>query len=71
MKDRIYQGEDDQWHYRTRGNHSVGPFANRHLAELALAKKVRAWSGHADPKAAWPRNLQASKLFRRSGTPQQ
>lgn len=71
MSERIYQGEDDQWYYRTRGKHAVGPFANRLLAEQALAKQVRSWSGQrADPRSVWPRGLQPSKIFRRSATRQ-
>ena len=66
MIDRIYMGEDDQWYYRARGNTSVGPFDNRQLAEQALTKRIRSWSGRTNPRAAWPQELRPSKIFRRS-----
>jgi hypothetical protein len=71
VSERIFQDEDEQWYYRTRGNHAIGPFPNQHLAEQALAKKIRSWAGRADPKAVWPRHLQPSRIWRRSGTTQQ
>ena len=68
MDERIYKDEDELWYYRTRGNHSVGPFDSHLLAQQALEKKIRGWGGPSLPRAVWPRHFQASRLFRRSAT---
>jgi hypothetical protein len=68
MDERIYKGENEEWFYRARGNHSVGPFENYHSAEKALTKQINSWSGKAGPIATWPRQLKPSRIFRRSAT---
>jgi len=37
---RIYQGEDAQWHFNVRGNQSMGPYDSYQNAELALTAHV-------------------------------
>lgn len=64
--ERIYQGENQQWYYRVRGNHEVGPFATHSLADAALKRQMKGWRGMAGPKIQWPRSLQPGRLFRRS-----
>ena len=66
MHDRIFQGEDNAWYYRVRGNHEMGPFENRRVAEEALAKQMRSWAGRAGPSATWSRTLHPARIFRRS-----
>ena len=68
MDERIYQDENELWHYKTRGNHAVGPFDSQLLAQQALQKQIQSWSGRSLPRAAWPRHLQPSRIFRRSAT---
>jgi hypothetical protein len=68
LNDRIYQGEDDQWYYHTRGNNAAGPFDSEQAAEKALAKQVRHWSGTHSPLQAWPRAWHPGRLFRRSAS---
>ncbi len=68
LSERIYQGDDDQWYYRTRGNQSAGPFPDHNSAEQALKDQISAWA--PQPKAAWSRHFQPSKIFRRSATRQ-
>ncbi len=70
MHDRIYQGEDEQWYYRVRGNAAVGPFNNRMDAERKLGKQLRSWGGNAGPLASWPRGWHPARVFRRSATRQ-
>ena len=66
VDERIYKGDNEQWYYRARGNHSVGPFESSHLAEKALTKQINSWSGKTGPSSVWPRHLQPSRIFRRS-----
>ena len=72
MHDRIYQGDDGAWYYKTRGNHNVGPFKSYHDAEQSLFVQIRGWAKRAKPKkAAWhKRGWQPGRLMRRSVTRQ-
>ena len=70
MNDRIYQGEDELWYFRVRGNQSVGPFDNFGDAQAKLNKQMKSWTGRSGPVAALPRNWQPARIFRRSATRQ-
>ena len=70
MQDRIFQGDDDQWYYRVRGNKAIGPFATRGDAEHKLNKQLSHWGAGNGPLASWPRNWQPGRVFRRSATRQ-
>lgn len=39
--DRIYQGDDEHWYFKVRGNLPKGPFVSYAEAETALEKHVR------------------------------
>ena len=56
MNDRIYQGEDELWYYRVRGNQSVGPFNSFGDAQTKLSKQMKSWTGRSGPVSALPRN---------------
>lgn len=69
MHDRIYQGTNGQWYYRTRGN-DAGPFKTRQEAEHKLNKKLRGWKREMGILSIWPRQWHLLRLFRRSVTRQ-
>ena len=69
MKDRIYLNDDDeQYYYRARGNHTVGPFETRQQAQHSLDRLTRKWTTSAGQKYAWLRPLQAARILRRSAS---
>ena len=67
---RIYQGDDGLWYYRVRGSQDVGPFDTQFEAEQKLTRQMRLWTGAAGPLAAWPRDWNPGRLFRRSANRQ-
>lgn len=70
MNDRIYQGTDQLWYYRVRGNHDIGPFDSRLDAERKLNRQLRSWGAIKGPAAAWPRGWHPGRLLRRSAARQ-
>ncbi len=70
MQDRIFQGTDAQWYYRTVGQHIVGPFSSEDGASEQLNKQIRSWAGRAPRKSRWPRDWHPARFFRRSATRQ-
>lgn len=69
MQNRIYQGDDGQWYYRVRGNHSIGPFDASTDAERALNQQLRSWVKRG-PLNALQRTWHPARLLRRSATRQ-
>jgi len=69
MDERIYQGKDEFWYYRSRGTQDAGPFNSRLHAEQALARQIAHWD-RKQPFALIPRHWHPMKYFRRSATRQ-
>ncbi|NKC00672.1 MAG: hypothetical protein GKR90_19565 [Pseudomonadales bacterium] len=70
MSDRIYQGEDNQWYYRVRGNQAIGPFESHSEAQSKLSRQLKTWTGRSGPAAVWPRDWHPGRILRRSATRQ-
>lgn len=70
MTDRIYQGEDDSWYYRVRGNDKVGPFDSAIETQQALNRQLALWHGRTGPSAVWPQDWNPARFLRRSVTRQ-
>ena len=53
--DRIYQGDDELWYFKVRGNTSQGPFVSYHAAEAELTEFVERKEARLAGRIGWPR----------------
>ena len=68
---RIYQGDDDQWYFKVRGNQTMGPYPNHSDAQHALGVFVSACRERVEGRFRWPRIFHPLRLRRADGQPRQ
>ena len=67
---RTYQGDDDQWYFKVRGNQVMGPYPSHHDAAHALNVYVSACRERVDGRFRWPRLFHPWRLRRTNGESQ-
>ena len=68
---RTYQGDDEQWYFKVRGNQTMGPYPSPQDAAHALNVYVAACRERVEGRLHWPRLFHPWRLRRTNGEPRQ